>query len=141
MARVLAFDVGLKRIGIAATDSLQIIASAVTTTSPRELHTFLQDYLKKNEVETFVLGKPMQMNGSDSESMKLVVQVQEWLQKNYPDIEICLMDERLTSRMAQHALVQSGLKKKDRRQKGLLDSTAATLILQTFLETRNNGFI
>ncbi len=141
MARVLAFDVGLKRIGVAATDSLQLIASAVTTISPKELHTFLQDYLLKNEVETFVLGKPMQMDGSDSESMKLVSQVQEWLLKNYPAIEICLMDERLTSRMAKQALLQSGLRQKDRRQKALLDSTAATLILQTFLETRKNGFI
>lgn len=135
--RLMAFDYGTKRIGVAVTDPLQIIATALTTVHPLDIWTFLIDYLQTEQVETFVVGKPRQLDGSDSESASHVVGFVRKLKKTYPNIPIVEIDERFTSKMASAAIAQSGKKKKDRQQKGLVDTVSATIILQSYMESRN----
>lgn len=134
--RVMAFDIGLKRIGVAVTDPLQIIATSVGTYSPNDIAKYLNEYIKTEPLELFVLGKPLQMDGSNSESYHLVEQFSAWLQTTFPDIPQKWIDERLTSKMASQALFDSGLKKKQRQDKKLLDAVSATLILQTYLQSK-----
>ncbi len=135
--RVMAFDIGLKRIGVAVTDPLQIIATSVGTYSPNDIAAYLNEYIKREPLELFVLGKPLQMDGSNSESYHLVEQFSAWLQTTFPDIPQKWIDERLTSKMASQALFDSGLKKKQRQDKKLLDAVSATLILQTYLLSKS----
>ena len=135
--RVMAFDIGLKRIGVAVTDPLQIIATSVGTYSPKDIATYLNEYIKNEPLELFVLGKPLQMDGSNSESYQLVEQFAAWLQTTFPHIPQQWIDERLTSKMASQALFDSGLKKKQRQDKKLLDAVSATLILQTYLQSKS----
>ena len=136
MARIIAIDFGMKRVGIASTDPLQIIASPLTTVSNKEAVEFITNYCTKEEVETIVVGQPFRMSGELSgievEILKFIKQVQEKL----PLIPIARCDERYTSKMAMQALIASGVKKKQRRDKSLLDSTSAGLILQDYLENR-----
>lgn len=134
--RLMAFDYGTKRIGVAVTDPLQIIATALTTVHPLDIWTFLIDYLQTEQVETFVVGKPRQLDGSDSESASHVVGFVRKLKKTYPNIPVVEIDERFTSKMASAAIAQSGKKKKDRQQKGLVDTVSATIILQSYMESR-----
>ena len=136
--RAMAFDVGLKRIGIAVTDSEMILATPHSTLPPQQIGTFLKEYVAQENVICFVIGKPLRLDGSASESAGLVKQFAEWLTQNWPAIPIDYIDERYTSSMAADTLVASGLKKQDRRNKSLLDSTAAALILQTWLSRREN---
>ena len=133
MGRVLAIDYGKVRTGIAVTDELKIIASGLTTVATEELLTFLKDYTKKESVEAFVIGKPKQLNNTDSESEVLIAPFVEKLQKTFPNIPINRVDERFTSKMAFQTMIDSGLKKKQRRNKGLVDEISATIILQSYL--------
>ncbi len=134
--RIMAFDYGTKRIGIAVTDPLQIIATALTTVHPEDIWTYLKDYLQSEQVETFVVGKPLQMDGTDSESAQHVIGFVRRLKRDYPTIQVVEVDERFTSKMASSAIAQSGMKKNKRQNKGLVDTVSATLILQTYMDTK-----
>ncbi len=133
MGRILAIDFGKKRTGLAVTDDLQIIASGLTTVETDNIFTFLKDYISKENVELFVVGKPKQMDNSDSESEILIVPFLEKLAKNFPQIPIKRVDERFTSKMAFQTMIDSGLKKKQRQNKALVDEISATIILQSYL--------
>lgn len=134
--RIMAFDYGTKRIGIAVTDPLQLIATALTTVHPQEIWSYLKDYLTNEQVEAFVVGKPLQMDGTDSESAQHVLGFMRRLKREYPTIQVVEVDERFTSKMASSAIAQSGMKKNKRQNKGLVDSVSATLILQTYMDTK-----
>lgn len=133
MARILAIDYGSKRTGIAVTDELQIIASGLTTVPTKELLDFLEKYFSKEDVELVLIGEPKQMDNSASQSE---VGIQEFLKKfteKFPDKELKRVDERFTSKMAFQTMIDSGLKKKQRQNKGLIDEISATIILQSYL--------
>jgi len=133
LGRILAIDFGKKRTGIAITDELQIIASGLTTVHTEELIPFLKQYVSKEKVELFVVGKPKQMNNSDSESEVLILPFLKKIGKEIPHIPIKRIDERFTSKMAFQTMIDGGLKKKQRRDKGLIDEISATIILQSYL--------
>ena len=134
--RLMAFDYGTKRIGVAVTDPMQIIATALTTVHPTEIWDFLKTYMLQEQVETFVVGKPLQMDGTDSESAQHVVGFVRKLKKEYPGIPVVEIDERFTSKMASAVIAQSGMKKNKRQEKGIIDTVSATIILQTYMETK-----
>lgn len=136
MGRILAIDYGKKRVGIAVTDPLQIIASGLTTVYSHELHAFLKDYLAKESVERIIIGLPKQMDNTPSESMKYIEPFVRSLQKKYPTIPMEYVDERFTSVLAHRAMLEGGLKKKDRQNKALVDEISATIILQSYLESK-----
>jgi putative Holliday junction resolvase len=133
MARILAIDYGQKRTGIAITDELQIIASGLTTVPTNELIDFLKNYISREAVELFVLGEPKQMNSQVSESESLILPFIEVLKKEFPSIPVKRVDERFTSKMAFQTMIDSGLGKKKRQDKGLVDEISATIILQSYL--------
>lgn len=135
--RIMAFDYGTKRIGIAVSDSMQIIASPLTTIHPEEIWKFLSDYLAGEQVETFVIGKPKQLDGTASGSDQHVVGFSRKLRKTYPNIPIVEVDERFTSKIASRAIAQSGMKKSKRQDKGLIDKVSAVLILQTYMDSKS----
>lgn len=135
MARILALDYGTKRTGIAVTDELQMIASGLTTVATGDLLTFLEDYFKAEKVELVLVGEPKQKDDSPSQSE---VYIQEFLKKfieRFPTMEYKRVDERFTSKMAFQTMIDSGLKKKQRRNKALVDEISATIILQSYLYT------
>lgn len=134
MARLLAIDYGKKRTGIAVTDPMQIIASGLTTVATRDLTSFLTDYLKKEEVETIILGEPKQMDYTDSELGPWLNKYTLQLKELFPDVKIEREDERFTSKMAHASMLSSGMKKKQRQNKALVDEIAATIILQSYME-------
>ena len=134
MARILAFDYGTKRIGVAVTDPLQIIATGLTTIHPKDAVEFIKKYLLTEQVEAFVLGEPKQMDGTPSESYQHVKGFSTILKKNFPTIPQHWINERSTSVMAHETIMQSGLKKRDRRDKERVDTIAATIILHYFME-------
>ena len=133
MARVLAIDYGKKRTGIAVTDELQLIASGLTTIDTAIIFSFLKDYFEKEKVELILVGEPKQMNNTPSESEILIKPFIEKLKKQFPNIEIKRVDERFTSKMAFQTMIDSGLKKKQRQNKALIDEISATIILQSYL--------
>lgn len=133
MGRVLAIDFGKKRTGIAVTDELQIIASGLTTVNTKDLIPFLKEYIKKESVDLFILGKPKQMDNTDSESEALIIPFLQKLEKAIPNIPIKREDERFTSKMAFQTMIDSGLNKKQRQNKALVDEISATIILQSYL--------
>jgi len=133
MGRILAFDYGNKRIGLAVTDPMQIIASPLATVTPSEIESFLQEYLKKEVVDEFVVGYPMQMNNKPSDSVKYIDPFLKRLGKLFPDIPVHLADERFTSKMAFQTMIDGGVSKKGRRDKSMVDKISASLILQAFL--------
>ncbi len=133
MGRVLAIDFGKKRTGLAVSDELRIIASGLTTVNTEDLISYLKDYLSKELVELFLVGEPKQMNNMPSESEVLILPFIEKLAKEFPIIPIERIDERFTSKMAVRTMIDSGLKKKQRQNKSLLDEISATIILQTYL--------
>lgn len=133
MSRILAIDFGKKRTGIAATDELQIIASGLTTVNTDDLIPFLKDYISKNQVELFVVGKPKQMNNTDSESEALILPFLKKLKNQIPQIPLLRIDERFTSKIALQTMIDGGLNKKQRRNKALVDEISATIILQSYL--------
>lgn len=134
MGRILAFDYGLKRTGLAVSDPLQIIANPAGTIETAKLHIWLADYLQKEMVETFVIGLPSRLNGEDTHATLPVKDFIEKLQLLYPHISIETIDERLSSSEAKKSLVLSGQNKQKRRDKKILDTVSATLILQTYLQ-------
>ncbi|WP_438978087.1 Holliday junction resolvase RuvX [Polaribacter sp.] len=133
MGRILAIDFGKVRTGIAITDELQIIASGLTTVETKLLISFLKDYVSRENVELFIIGKPKQMNNNDSESEALILPFIKKLQKEIPQIPLKRVDERFTSKMAFQTMIDGGLKKKQRQDKGLIDEISATIILQSYL--------
>ena len=136
MGRILALDYGEKRTGIAITDEFQIIASGLTTIETKGLFEFLNQYLKTENVELFVVGEPKQMNNQVSESEALIQPFLIKLQKQFPKVPIQRVDERFTSKMAFQTMIDSGLNKKQRRNKALIDEISATIILQTYLQNK-----
>lgn len=138
MGRVLSVDYGVRRTGLAVTDPLKIIAGGLTTVETPKLMRFLQDYLKKEPVERFVVGLPKQTNGKDSDNLPRVREFVNKLAKTFPDIPIDLWDERYTSVLAHQTMLQSGIGKKARQNKALVDEISATIILQGWMEGRGN---
>ena len=136
MGRILAIDYGTKRSGLAVTDPLQIIATALETVETPRLIAYLKDYLTKEQVDEIVLGLPKQLNNTDSETAPYVRELAEKINENFPGITVCYVDERFTSKIALRAMVEGGMKKKDRRVKGNVDKISATLILQSYLATK-----
>lgn len=136
MARILALDFGSKRTGIAVTDELQIIASGLTTVLTKELLSFLKDYFNKESVELILVGEPKQMDNTPSESEQLISNFLVKLEKKFPNIPIKRVDERFTSKMAFKTMIDSGLKKNQRKNKALVDEISATLILQSYLYSK-----
>lgn len=139
MPRLLAFDFGTKRLGIAVTDPLQLFATGLTTIHPKDVIEFLKKYLQTEQVETIIVGEPKQMDGTPSQSAPQVKGFVTILKKNFPDIPITMMDERFTSKMASATIAQSGLKKSDRQNKALIDTVSATIILQSYMEKKSLG--
>jgi putative Holliday junction resolvase len=133
MGKILAIDFGIKRTGIAVTDELQMIASGLTTVNTKDLLSFILKYIKTENVETIVVGKPKQMNNTDSESEPLIKQFLNKLKPQIPSIKVIREDERFTSKMAFQTMIDSGLSKKKRRNKALVDEISATIILQSYL--------
>ena len=136
MARILAIDFGTKRTGIAVTDELQIIASGLTTVDTKQLLQFLKDYIVNEAVELFLVGEPKQMDNSASESEVYILPFISKLEKAFPNIPIKRVDERFTSKMAFQTMIDSGLNKKQRKNKALVDEISATLILQSYLHNK-----
>ena len=134
MGRVLAIDYGTKRTGIAVTDVLRIIATPLETVATRELINFLKAYLQKETVDEFVVGMPKTLKNEDSAIAPLVRKFIEELKKTFPDKPVHLADERFTSSIAMRAMIDGGMKKKDRQKKGNVDKISATIILQSFLD-------
>lgn len=137
MGRILAIDYGQKRCGLAVTDELAIIANSLDTVPTKELFAFLSFYLKKEVVDVIVIGEPKQMNNQPSDAVKYINPFIGRLQKEYPLMKIERIDERFTSRMAFQTMIDAGLRKKARQNKALVDSISATIILQSYLETKN----
>jgi putative Holliday junction resolvase len=133
MARILAIDFGKVRTGLAVTDELQIIASGLTTVVTKDVIAYLQDYCKKEQVELFLVGEPKQMDNTASESESLILPFIGRLKHAFPDMPIKRVDERFTSKMAFQTMIDSGLKKNQRKNKALLDEISATIILQSYL--------
>ena len=136
MSRILAIDYGTKRTGLAVTDPGQLIATGLATIPTNQLETYLDQYFQKEAVELIVIGEPKQMNNTASESQKKISIFTERFKKQHPEIPVVQYDERFTSRMAFQTMIDSGLKKKDRQNKSLVDVISATIILQGFLENR-----
>jgi putative Holliday junction resolvase len=136
MPRILAIDYGLKRTGLAVTDPLKIIASGLTTVESPKLISYLKDYFKKEAVELIVIGEPKNLDDSDTHATPLVRRIILQIQREFPAIPIISVDERFTSKMAVRAMIDMGLKKKQRKNKALVDEISATIILQEFLEKR-----
>lgn len=134
MSRILAIDYGRKRCGIAVSDPLKIIANGLTTVASHELFDFVSKYMKEESVDTIVIGLPKQTTGEASESMKYIQPFANRLKNSFPDMPIVWVDERYTSKMAFQTMIDSGLKKSARRDKGLVDQISATIILQTYME-------
>ena len=135
MGRIIALDYGRKRVGIAVTDPLKIIANSLKTVETDKLMDFLKDYFSKEQIDGMVMGLPKQMNNQPSQSMPFIEEFVTKFKIQFPDIAVYYVDERFTSKMAVQAMVQGGVKKKDRQDKALIDSVSATIILQSYLES------
>ena len=133
MPRILAIDYGQKRTGIAVTDELQIIASGLTTIPSETTIAFLTDYFRKENVSIVLIGEPKQMNGEPSQSAEIIEAFVVKFTKAFPDMKIGRVDERFTSKMAFQTMIDSGLKKKQRQNKALIDEISATIMLQDYL--------
>jgi len=138
MSRIMAIDYGTKRVGIAVTDSNQIVANGLTTVHSKDVLDFLRVYIIKENVVCIVVGEPKRMNNKPSDVEKQITPFVKSLQKIFPQIPIERMDERFTSKIAFQTMIDGGLKKKDRRNKETVDMVSATIILQSFLEHRQN---
>ena len=136
MSRILAIDYGRKRTGVAVSDAMQIIANGLTTVPTHELLDFITGYVEKEPVERILVGLPKQMNNEASESMKYIDPFVRSLKKRLPEIPVEFVDERFTSVLAHRTMLEAGLKKKDRQNKALVDEISATIILQTYLESK-----
>lgn len=138
MGKLIALDYGKKRTGIAVTDDMQIIASGLTTVDTKELFPFLKEYFDNNNVDEIILGFPKRLNNEATHNTLPVLKLQERLEKEFPQFKVHLVDERFTSKMAKQTMIDSGLKKKARQNKALVDEISATIILQSYMESQNN---
>ncbi len=136
LGRILAIDYGRKRVGLAVTDPLQIIANSLTTIQTKDIWDFLADYFQKEDVECVVIGYPKQLNNQASDSVRYINPFLGRFQKLYPKMIIKQVDERFTSKIAFQTMIDAGLKKKARQNKELVDTISATIILQSYLEQR-----
>ncbi|MFY0484089.1 Holliday junction resolvase RuvX [Flavobacterium sp. PLA-1-15] len=136
MPRILAIDYGLKRTGIAVTDEMQIIASGLTTIPSETAVAFLKDYFNKEKVEKVLIGEPKQMNGEPSQSTEIIEKFVTVFASTFPDMKLERVDERFTSKMAFQTMIDSGLKKKQRQNKALVDEISATIMLQDYLSRK-----
>jgi len=134
MPRAIAIDFGLKRCGLAVTDELRLIASGLDQISSTDLESYLGGYILKENVDTIVIGYPTNMDGSDTDITANVRLLKDHLSAKYPTLAVVFQDERFTSSMASKSMIEMGMKKKNRRQKGMVDEISAVLILQAFLE-------
>ncbi len=133
MSRILAIDYGIKRTGIAVTDEMQMIAFGLTTISSETAIAFLKDYFSKEKVERVIVGEPKQMDGTPSQSAEIINAFVAKFQNAFPEMPVNRVDERFTSKMAFQTMIDSGLNKKQRQNKALVDEIAATIILQDYL--------
>ncbi len=138
MGRIIGIDYGKKRVGIAVTDPLKMFASPLNTIHPDEFNDFIRVYMKSDTIEAFVIGYPVTMNNKPSESVKYIDPFLRRLKKDFPEIQVHLVDERFTSRMALRTMIDGGLKKAQRQSKETVDKISASIILQTFLDKRKN---
>lgn len=136
MSRILAIDYGAKRTGIAVTDPMQIIANGLETVATPTLFDFIKNYIDKEDVEEIIVGYPKQTNGQDSENLKRITPFVNRLRKLYPQIRICYYDERFTSVLAHKTIIDSGISRKSRQDKALVDKISATIILQDYMESK-----
>lgn len=136
MGRILAIDYGTKRTGLAVTDPLRLIAGALDTVDTKQLERYLADYFTKNDVDIIVVGKPSQMSGKPSETMRFIEPLVGRLRHAYPEKQVVMYDERFTSVMAHRTMLESGIGKKARQDKALVDRIAATIILQSYMEAQ-----
>lgn len=136
MGRILGIDYGRKRTGVAVTDPLQIVASAIGTLPTHTLVDFITDYVAHEQVDKIVVGQPRQLNGQPSESMRYIEPFLNRLRKVLPDVPVVMYDERFTSTIAHRAMIDGGMKRSDRRDKARVDSIAATIILNDYLNSR-----
>lgn len=138
MGRILSIDYGKKRVGLAVSDPLKIIANKLATVPSNTIWDFLREYMAKEKVETIVVGYPVQLNNEASEAVKYVDPFIKTLRKRYPEITIELADERFTSKLAFQAMIDGGLRKEKRKDKALVDGISATIILQNYMEQKRN---
>lgn len=136
MSRAIGIDYGKKRVGVAVTDSLGIVATPLGTVASNEIYKFLAEYFKSEDVSTIVVGHPKQMDNSDSQSMEYIVPFVKALRKKFPEKLIEMYDERFTSVLAHKAMIEGGAKKHTRQNKALIDSMSATIILNSWLESK-----
>ncbi len=135
----MSFDYGTKRIGLAVTDPLQMIATGLDNIHPKDIIEYLKKYLQTEQVETFVIGEPKQMDNTPSQSAMHVRGFVNLLKKTFPDIPVEMMDERFTSKMASAAILAGGVKKAGRQNKALVDTVSAVILLQSWMEQRSFG--
>ncbi len=135
MSRILAIDYGKKRTGLAVTDPMRIMANPLTTVESSQLLTWLADYLQKEDVGVIVIGHPKQMSGEESESMTYIRPFMAAFQQRFPDRELILFDERFTSVLAHRAMIDGGMKKKQRQDKAVVDKIAACIILESYMQS------
>ncbi len=138
MGRIIGIDYGTKRIGLAVTDPLQIFASPLDTVKPDDFYRYIDNYLKTEAIDAFVIGYPVQMNNKPSESVNQVNPFIKKLSKTFPGKPVHLVDERFTSQMAFQTMIDGGVRKNDRRDKSIVDKISASIILQSFLDKRSN---
>lgn len=134
--RIMAIDFGSKRTGIAVTDPLQLIAQGLTTVETHMLLVYLRDYVQKEEVERIIIGEPLNLDDSDTHATAGAREMAKKMKRHFPTIQVEMVDERFTSKLASGAMREMGLKKKDRQKKGLVDEIAATILLQQYLLSR-----
>ena len=139
MGRILAIDYGRKRVGLAVTDELQIIASALDTVPSAKIFEYLADYFRKEQVELVVVGEPRQMNNLASEAVKYIDPFVRKFRKIFPDVKLERFDERFTSKLAMQTMIDAGLKKKDRQNKATVDRISAVILLQSFMHSRQHS--
>lgn len=137
MGRIMAIDYGARRTGLAVTDPMRIIATALATVDSSNTLPYIKEYCAREEVDVFVVGEAKRMDGSPSESMRLIEPFVKLLKEAFPDKELVRIDERFTSKLAFQSMIDSGLKKKDRRNKGMIDQVAATIMLQDYMRIDN----
>lgn len=138
MGRILAIDYGRKRCGIAVTDPLKIVANGLETVATHKLMEFLKSYMSSEPVELIVIGQPMQLNGKPSESMRYITPFINRLKNEMPTMPVVMADERFTSTLAHQAMIDGGMKKSDRRDKAKVDTIAATIILNDYLQSKQH---
>jgi putative Holliday junction resolvase len=138
MGRILAIDYGRKRVGLAVTDPLQMIANKLTTVRSHDIFDFLTDYFIKEKIDCVVVGYPKTLMNEPSESIRYINPFLKQFEKKFPDVKLELVDERFTSKIAFQTMIDAGLKKKQRQDKELIDAVSATIILQFYLEQKRN---